>query len=69
MELTGSSSVDLDYDGPTIALCTAGSVTFTDADGKTLTATPGQAVWLPASEGLVTATAESDAADLFVART
>lgn len=68
VELTDSSSVDLDYDGPTIALCTAGSVTFTDAAGKTLTATPGQAVWLPASEGLVTATAESDAADLFVAR-
>ena len=41
---------------------------LTDAAGKTLTATPGQAVWLPASEGLVTANAESDTADLFVAR-
>ena len=64
VELSGASSVDFDYDGPTIALCTAGSVTFTDAAGKTLTVTPGQAVWLPASEGRVTATAASDAADL-----
>ena len=68
VELTGSSSVDLDYDGPSIALCTAGSVTLTDAAGETVTATPGQAVWLPASEDLVTAAAESDSADLFVAR-
>ena len=75
-ELGPDSSVDLDYDGPTIALCTAGSLNLRNAAGEELILSPGQAAWLPASEGVVTAHAhtvneanpEGPTAQLFVAR-
>lgn len=75
-ELGPDSSVDLDYDGPTIALCTGGSLNLRNAAGEELILSPGQAAWLPASDGMVTAQAhavekenpEGSTAQLFVAR-
>lgn len=75
-ELGPDSSVDLDYDGPTIALCTAGALKLSNAAGEELILSPGQAAWLPASDGETTAQAhaahhthpEACTAQLFIAR-
>lgn len=59
-EITDTTPWTIDQDGPAIALCTAGTVTVGD-----LELSPGDAVWIPASDGPVTATAAD--AELFLA--
>lgn len=69
VELGANDEVELEFDGPAIALCTGGSVELEDAEGNTQTLTPGGAEWLPAVEGVVKARAvQSGAYQLFVAR-
>lgn len=59
-QLTVGAEVTVDHDGPVIALCTGGTVRLGELD-----LTPGQAMWIPASDPAVTAIGNGQ---LFIAR-
>ncbi|MGX1738469.1 mannose-6-phosphate isomerase, class I [Corynebacterium flavescens] len=69
VELKGTDSVDLDFDGPAIVLCTGGEAQARDINGTTLQIAPSNAIWLPASEATVSISAVNGGkAEVFVAR-
>ena len=69
VELCADDTVELNFDGPAMALCTGGEVELRDTEGQELKLQPGQAAWLPASEETVVArVAEGEASQLFIAR-
>lgn len=69
VELAGDDTVELDFDGPTIVLCTAGEANARDGQGKQLRIAASEAIWLPAAEAAVTVkAADSGKAELFIAR-
>lgn len=67
VELGSEGTVVLDFDGPAIALCTAGDLCVRDAGGD-LSLSPGHAVWLPADAAPVTVSSGGQRGQLFVAR-
>ncbi|NLT54737.1 MAG: mannose-6-phosphate isomerase, class I, partial [Actinomycetales bacterium] len=60
-EVTDAAPWTIDHDGPAIALCTAGKVMVGDIELN-----PGDAAWIPAADGPVTATA-AESAEVFIA--
>ncbi|NLF89789.1 MAG: mannose-6-phosphate isomerase, class I [Corynebacterium marinum] len=60
--LTAGEELLVDHDGPSIALCTSGTVTLGD-----LELSPGEAVWIPACDPACAATSASTG-ELFIAR-
>ena len=53
VELCADDTVELNFDGPAIALCTGGEVELRDNEDQELKLQPGQAAWLPAAEETV----------------
>ncbi|MCK6160623.1 mannose-6-phosphate isomerase, class I [Corynebacterium simulans] len=69
VELCADDTVELNFDGPAIALCTGGEVELRDNEDQELKLQPGQAAWLPAAEETVVArVAAGEASQLFIAR-
>ncbi|MDO5032112.1 mannose-6-phosphate isomerase, class I [Corynebacterium sp.] len=73
VELGGAAgaeqSVDIDFDGPAIVLCTAGNAELRNSADEHVELSAGQAVWLPANDPAATAVAAEGArAQLFLAR-
>lgn len=55
-----TDDIEIDHDGPAVALCTSGTVTIGDIE-----LSPGEAVWIPAADPAVRATGGGE---LFLAR-
>ena len=69
-DLEAKGTVDVDYDGPTIVLCTDGEVVLSNGQDEDIALTPGRAAWLPASDPRtrVTVPAGGALAQVFLAR-
>lgn len=69
VELSGEDSVDVDFDGPIIVLCTSGVAALSNEQGDSIELTAGHAAWLPAHDPAATIRAvEGKSAQVFVAR-
>lgn len=64
--LTEGSAETFDHEGPRIVLCTRGRVALA-READELTVEQGRAVWVPASDGPITAVAKWGEVELFVA--
>ena len=69
VELAGEESLDVDFDGPVIVLCTGGAANLRNSAGESVDLTAGHAAWLPANDPAATVTAAgADSAQVFIAR-
>ena len=69
VELSGENSVDVDFDGPVIVLCTSGAAALSNKQGESIELTAGHAAWLPAHDPTATIrAAEGTRAQVFIAR-
>ena len=69
VELAGKESLDVDFDGPVIVLCTGGAANLRNSAGESVDLTAGHAAWLPANDPATTVTAAgADSAQVFIAR-
>lgn len=69
VELTGEESVDVDFDGPVIVLCTSGAVDVNNERDESVALSAGHAAWIPAGDPAATVrSAGKNRAQVFIAR-
>lgn len=69
VELSGDDSVDVDFDGPVIVLCTSGAVEVNNERSESVALSAGHAAWLPAGDPAASVRAAGkDSAQVFIAR-
>lgn len=66
-ELNAGDDVEVESEGPSVILCTSGTLVLTAEDGSVLELTPSHAAWVPASDGKISMSTP-DSAQAFIAR-
>lgn len=66
-ELNAGDDVEVESEGPSVILCTSGTLVLRAEDGSVLELTPSHAAWVPASDGKISMSTP-DSAQAFIAR-